>query len=54
MKKVYSNALKIPLDFVVLCFKKKETVKGTMGNTHGVNKASNPPKKPNKKIFKGA
>ena len=25
-----------------------------MGKTHGVNKASNPPKKPNKKIFKGA
>ena len=38
-------AFLIPAAFVLLCFVKKLTVIGIIGNTHGVNKAANPPKK---------
>ena len=33
------------------CFKKKDTVSGIIGKTQGVNSASKPAIKPNKKIF---
>ena len=44
-------AFKIPFFLFLDCLVKKETVKGIIGNTHGVNKANNPPTNPNKKIL---
>ena len=35
----------------LLRFRKKLTVIGIIGHTHGVNKASNPPMNPAKKIY---
>lgn len=35
-------AFTIPLAFVLDCFVKKETVKGIIGKTHGVNNAAKP------------
>ena len=45
----YKRALEIPFFRFFVCFVKKETVKGIIGKTQGVNKAMSPPKKPNKK-----
>ena len=39
-------ALRIPAAFVLLCFVKKLTVIGIIGNTQGVKSANKPPKKP--------
>ena len=39
-----------PSALVLLCLVKKLTVIGIIGNTQGVNKAANPPKKAKKKI----
>ena len=44
--------LVIPLCVLLAPLVKKETVKGIIGNTHGVNKANKPPKKPKMKIEK--
>ena len=41
----------LPFFLLLLCFVKKETVSGTIGNTQGVSNANNPPKNPRKKIF---
>ena len=38
-------AFSIPFAFDLLCFVKKLTVIGIIGNTHGVNSAANPEKK---------
>ena len=44
-------ALKTPFFLFSDCFVKNETVKGIIGKTQGVNNASNPPTKPNKKML---
>ena len=51
IKKPYNIALKMPLRLLCAPFVKKETVKGIIGKTQGVNKASNPPTKPKRKIL---
>ncbi len=43
-------ALLIPLALAWDCLVKNDTVKGIIGNTHGVNKANKPPINPNKKM----
>ena len=45
------TAFLIPAAFVLLCFVKKLTVIGIIGNTHGVNKAAKPLKNYKKKIM---
>ena len=59
LKIKYTNTIKTPyriaLEYpLVLSFflVKKLTVKGIIGNTHGVSNASNPPIKPSPKILK--
>lgn len=37
-------ALEIPFALFLLCLVKKLTVRGIIGNTHGVNNAANPDK----------
>src|SRR5688572_10787191 len=44
-------AFEIPFALVLLLLVKKLTVMGTIGNTHGVNNAASPPKKPAIKIL---
>ena len=51
IKKPYNIALKMPLRLLCAPFVKKDTVKGIIGKTQGVNKASNPPTKPKRKIL---
>ena len=50
MKKPYSKAFTMPLDLFFDCLVKNDTVNGIIGNTHGVNNAIKPPKKPKPKI----
>jgi len=45
MEAVYMNAFRIASPLVLLCFVKKLTVIGIIGNTQGVNNARRPPKK---------
>ncbi len=42
----------MPLERVLLCFVKKLTVIGIIGNTHGVKSAAKPPKKLKIKIVR--
>ena len=46
----YVHASRIPFFLSLLRFKKKLTVMGMIGQTQGVNKASNPPINPAKKM----
>ena len=43
-------AFRFPSAFVLLCFVKKLTVIGIIGNTQGVNSAAKPPTNANRKI----
>ena len=49
MKNAYKKALLIPAFFETAFLVKKDTVKGIIGKTQGVNKATKPPRKPIKK-----
>ena len=46
MKKPYRTASLLPFALSFAPLVKKETVKGTIGKTHGVSKAIIPPTKP--------
>jgi len=50
IKKPYRIAFINPFDRFSLPFVKKLTVNGIIGNTHGVNKANNPPINPKPNI----
>ena len=50
IKTPYIMAFLIPAARFLLCFVKKLTVKGIIGNTQGVNKAANPDKNAIKNI----
>ena len=50
MKIAYRMAFRIPAARVLLCFVKKLTVSGIIGNTQGVNKAAKPERNAIKKI----
>ena len=51
MKKPYKKAFEIPAFLLVAFLVKKETVNGIIGKTHGVSKATKPPKKPSNNML---
>ena len=51
IEKPYIKAFLIALFLFLELFKKKLTVIGIMGHTHGVSKANNPPRNPKTKII---